>query len=194
MRAMLLLPCVLGFVGLSGCEPYSGGPDISPLIMAARQGSAGEIARLIRKGADPDQPGGVNGWTPLMHAVHKEQLASAKALIDNGAAVNLASPRAVTPLMMAAGYGDTAIVKLLLRSGADPRKQDNDGKTALDYAVVGETDIDKFTLGNCQANTVRAILDEAPDLRLAHGAFGMAARLFAHMRGCTAVTALLSRR
>jgi hypothetical protein len=125
-----------------------------------------------------------------MHAVHKEHLAAAKALIDNGAVVNLASHRGVTPLMMAAGYGDTAIVKLLLHAGADPRRQDHDDKTALDYAVAGETDIDKFTLGNCQANTVRAILDEAPDLRLARGAFGMAARLFAQLRGCTAVTAL----
>lgn len=123
---------------------------ITPLIGAAREGDAGEIGRLLRAGADPNLRGGVNDWTPLMHAIHKNRLGSVKALIAGGAGVNAASSIGETPLMMAAGYGNTPAVELLLASGADPRRKDHDGKTALDYAVAGVPDIDEFTAGKCR--------------------------------------------
>ena len=64
----------------------------------------------------------------------------------------------MTPLMIAAGYGYTPIVRLLLARGADPRIRDLDGGTAVDYAIVGMTDLDRFTFFSCSDDTVRALL------------------------------------
>jgi len=130
----------------------------SPLIVAARSGDAAEVQRLAKAGSDPNAPWGEYGWTPLMHAIHKNQIASVGALLDAGADPNRAEPGAMTPLMMAAGYGQTETVRLLMRRGADPKVADHHGETALDYALAGEADIDDFTFFRCQDATVRALI------------------------------------
>ena len=133
-----------------------------PLAGAVRSGDVAATRDLLAQRADPNAPAGGNGWTPLMHAVHKHQLATAAALIDGGANVNLAAPDGETPLMMAAGYGYSDFVKLLLARGADPRKRDAKGDTALDYAIVGANDIDRFTLFACQADTAALLAQAGP--------------------------------
>ncbi len=69
---------------------------------------------------------------------------------------------------MAPGYGYTNMVRTLLTRGAEPFAQSS-GVTALDAAVEGSIDLDRFTLGTCQTATVRALLDTAPDLKLRRG-------------------------
>lgn len=59
-------------------------PEVTFLIGAARDGDLAAIERLLGKGADPNQSGGVNGWTPLMHAIHKGQVGSMRALLAGG--------------------------------------------------------------------------------------------------------------
>ena len=46
------------------------------------------MAQLIATGADVNERGGVNDWTPLMHAVHKNQPAAVRVLIEAGADLN----------------------------------------------------------------------------------------------------------
>jgi hypothetical protein len=58
--------------------------------------------------------------------------------------------------MMAAGYGYTPIVELLLQRGADPTPADSDGNRALDYALTGT--LYRRTLFECQDSTVKALL------------------------------------
>jgi len=57
-------------------------------MMAAINGAVHAIALLIEQGADMDRQSAA-GWTALMYAVEKGELASAKALIASGANVNL---------------------------------------------------------------------------------------------------------
>ena len=47
-----------------------------------------------------------------------------QALLEAGAAVDLASSNGVTALHLAAGYGHEAVVRQLLVAGANPRRVD----------------------------------------------------------------------
>src|ERR1043165_9625531 len=98
-------------------------------IGAVRSGNVAEVRQKLAQGADPNAPDGVNDWTPLLHAIHKNQLGSVEALLDGHADPNRAV-NGLTPLMMAAGYGYTPIVRLLLARGADPNRAVN-GLTPL---------------------------------------------------------------
>lgn len=131
-----------------------------PLTAAARSGDAGAVRRLVAQGQDPNARDGVNDWSPLEHAIHKRQPAAVVALLDAGADPNRADSRGITPLMMAAGYGYTDIVQILLKRGADPRLRDRDGATALDFAITGVSDIDRFTLLDCQSETIKALRND----------------------------------
>ena len=148
---------------LAGC--FAGPRDMPPLVAAARDGNAAAVREIVKSGADPNAKYGSLNWTPLMHAIHMNQIGSVKALLDSGADVNRTGddetePRTkqldVTPLMMAAGYGYTPIVELLLRRGADPARVDGDGNRALDYALSGT--LYRVTFFECQDSTVRALI------------------------------------
>ncbi|HKR62156.1 MAG TPA: ankyrin repeat domain-containing protein, partial [Thermoanaerobaculia bacterium] len=138
MRRLLLL-----LVLILGCT-VSGNKD-SALTDAVRAGDVATVRTLCARGADPNTPSGENGWPPLMHAVHKNQLGTAAALLDAGADPNAANDRGMSALMMASGYGQRDMVALLLRRGANARLTDRNGEAAIDYALSGMTDIDAFT-------------------------------------------------
>ena len=173
---------------LAGCNMQ---PD-DPLIGAARSGDTKTLRVLLAGGADPNRRWGVNRWTPLMHAIHKNQMGSVEALLASGADINARSGDGITALMMAAGYGYTDIVQVLLDHGADVRAETSGGDNALTMAVGGVPDIDKFTVGKCQTETVAAILKKAPNLRMKDSAYGRAARLAARAAGCTDVLSLIA--
>src|SRR5690349_8113739 len=140
-----------GVLIVTGCG--FGNRDITPLVSAAREGRADLIPELVKNGADPNRRCGVNHWTPLMHAIHKHQLGSVRALLDAGADINGRSAGGETPLMMAAGYGYTELVNLLLDRGANAQLQLADGANALSLAILGVPDIDRFTVADCQLST-----------------------------------------
>lgn len=187
MARMVVIVVAILFLGGCCLEPPHA------LIGAARSGDTEAIKTLLGSGADPNQRWGVNHWTPLMHAIHKNQKASVEALLAGGADVNARSGKGTTALMMAAGYGYANIVQLLLSRGANPRAETSDGDNALAAAVGGVPDIDKFTVGACQTETVRALLAKAPDLRLKDNFYGRAARMAARAAGCSDVLALIDR-
>jgi len=126
------------------------------LDWAARTGRTDAIAELVRAGADPElHDSGPNGWTPLLHAVHKGQFGSVRALLAAGAAVDGRGDNGVTPLMQAAAQGEPKIVEELLRAGADPRLRGPIGWTVLEQAVA-----------NGHPDVVDALLRKDPGLRL----------------------------
>ena len=107
--------------------------DESPLMMAAMRGELKLAAALIDKDADVNK----TGWTPLHYAASStqgDQLGVAKLLLENAAYIDAASPNGSTTLMMAAMYGNTSTLKLLLDEGADPTLKNQLGLTAVDFA------------------------------------------------------------
>lgn len=187
MRLVALVSCA---VLLAGC--FAGSQDTPPLIAAAREGNTAAVRKLVRSGADPNAPWGPLNWTPLMHAISRYQIAAVEALLDAGADVNRTGDdeteprtkqRDVTPLMMAAGYGYTPIVELLLRHGADPARADGDGNRALDYALTGT--LYRRTFFACQDSTVRALI-------AAHAPRSISpdSRHLASLKRCSALAAL----
>jgi len=145
------------------------------LDWAARAGRADAIAELVRAGADPElRDSGPNGWTPLLHAVHKNQLGSVRALIAAGADVNGRGDNGLTPLMLAAAQGEPEIVEELLQAGANPRLHGPLRWTALERAVA-----------NGHPEVVDALLRKDPELRLGDGPRGYAIRALAWVQGHT---------
>lgn len=173
-------------------EVCGGSRVASPLIGAARSGDAAALRALLRGGADPNETGGVNGWTALQHAIHKDQMQSVAALLDGGADPNARGGGRMTPLMMAAGYGQEGIVRLLLQKGADPRLRDPQGEAAIDLALSGTTDIDSFTAGRCQPGTVKALLDAAPGTRPSGSGVSKVLALVRSKEGCAELRRVLT--
>jgi ankyrin repeat protein len=182
---MRFVVCGLAAI-LAGCGL---GEAVSPLIAAARAGDVDQIKRLAAARVDLNEPGGVNHWTPLMHAIHKNQAGAVEALLDAGANVNLVSGN-TTALILAAGYGETDIVRLLLTHGANPQLAARPGVTALAAAVGGSRDIDNNTAGKCQTDTVRVLLERDPSLLIPADSEAVQT---AQKGGCTEVVALVTK-
>ena len=85
-----------------GADPNApGAHGLTPLAAAARGGRVDAIELLLSRGADPHRGCGVKGWTPLLHALHKNQSAAAVRLM---ATCTAPSAELDDALFMAAGY------------------------------------------------------------------------------------------
>jgi len=105
------------------------------LMLAAHAGKLDMVKTLIDAGADVNQTD-ERGWGPLTKAAYNADLDRgfadvAQALIDAGANVETPIGYGVRPLMLAAGYGETAVVETLLRAGAEVLARNDGGLTAL---------------------------------------------------------------
>jgi uncharacterized protein len=105
--------------------------DESPLMIAAFRGHLELVRKLIARDADVNKP----GWAPLHYAATRGHLDVIRLLLEEHAFIDAQSPNKTTPLMMAAEYGSTAAVKLLLDEGADPLMRNELGLSAVDFAL-----------------------------------------------------------
>ncbi len=167
-----------------------GAHGVTPIISAARSGAVDSIRVLAKHGAGLNLGAGVNHWTPLLHAIHKNRIESVRALLDAGADINARGAQMGTALMMAAGYGYTGIVNLLLDRGADAYAQLDDGMNALSFAVLGVPDIERFTVADCQADTVKALRARVPDLRLPDSKPALRRLAALKLKSCAALAGL----
>jgi ankyrin repeat protein len=93
--------------------------DITPLLLAAKNGSGPMIGLLLKAGADTNAPN-ANGTTPLMLAAASGKTDALKVLLDNGATVNTRdAANGQTAVMFAAALGRGAAIKMLAEYGAD---------------------------------------------------------------------------
>jgi ankyrin repeat protein len=192
-RFALLLGLVAALFGAGACADA---PPDAPLIQAARTGSLDAIERLLDSGADVNLPGPTgDGWdaTALQHAILARQPGAVRLLLERGADPNRsAGPRSVAPLLLAAGDTDPTFVRLLLAHGADPAVEDEHGDTPLSRAVAAGTlhGPDRPMFGGCRVETVRALLEHNPVLRL-QGDAGKRAIWWARVQDCEGVLRLI---
>src|SRR5258705_2503933 len=91
----------------------------TPLVLAAKQGSAAVMAPLLTSGADANAPTS-NGTTPLMLASASGSVEAVRLLLDHGADVNATeSVRNLTAAMFAAASNRAPVIELLAKRGAD---------------------------------------------------------------------------
>lgn len=121
----------------------AGGADVNArndegdtlLMLAAYAGKLPMVQALIAAGADVNACA-ERGWTALTRTVYNADLKCGFAdvvqtLIDAGADIEAPISYGVRPLMLAAGYGETAVVECLLKAGADVQARNEGDYTAL---------------------------------------------------------------
>lgn len=119
------------------------------LITVARRDPAW-LGFLLAKGADPNL-GNNHGVTPLMLAATLGFGDGVTLLVDHGARLNDADTTGETPLITAVHRHDLAIMRALLKAGADPDRADSSGRSARDYA--GFDGKDSPLVAEIQANS-----------------------------------------
>jgi ankyrin repeat protein len=107
----------------------------TPLLQVINMGDTATIRALLDAGAtvddiDPD------GLTPLAWTAIGNRTDAARLLIEHGANVNHVDKKGMTPLLYAASidFGDSSMVDLLLKSGANAKAKSPDGLTAAELA------------------------------------------------------------
>ena len=157
-------------------------------IEHAYNGNVQEID--LRK--DLNQPAGSGSWTMLMVASHEGHYKLVKALLENGASVNLKDKCGWSALMLAAFTGQKtapSVVELLLQYGADINLANCDGRTAVFMASTkGFVEITKvlvrsganlkhrdvwnksvmetsvYTKNGCQSTVIKVLLEKCNDI------------------------------
>lgn len=104
------------------------------LIIVTKRRDATWMRFLLGKDADPTI-GDRQGMTPLMHTALLNFTDGAQALLDRKAPVDQTNRRGETALILAVQARNVAMVRLLVRNGANADKADHvAGMSARDYA------------------------------------------------------------
>ena len=97
----------------------------------------GDLADIRDAADSPDWMAGIDEDDPwrLHRAARDNDWMTARKALDDGAPVDAADDRGVTPLMCASWHGNASMVSLFLQRGADAARRDRKGRTALCYAA-----------------------------------------------------------
>ncbi len=104
------------------------------LMHAAHAGHLMAVQQLLAAGADVNAKS-PQGWTALAKAAYNGETGCGyveviKVLHDAGASLDERIFFGITPLMLAAGGGDAAVVEWLINNGADALAANEGGRTA----------------------------------------------------------------
>ena len=115
------------------------------LLHACKFGNSGLVELLLKSGADLDVTDS-DGKPPLYWAScngdNDETTRICTLLIEKGVDINQQATTGRTALMWAALKGNSGLVELLLKSGADLDVADNDGDSSILYATINDDDDD----------------------------------------------------
>jgi len=109
-------------------------PRLAKLIAAIRTWNGAEVSKILDGNPALVSMADAGGSTPLHHAAAFGTVATMKALVDGGAAVNAKNRRGATPLHWA--IHDEARARLLLAAGADKNAQQADGRSIVYQAAT----------------------------------------------------------
>jgi ankyrin repeat protein len=142
----------------AGANPNAGRE--TPVMIAARTGSADVMRLLLASGGDANAKEGVRGQTALMWAAAERHPQVVKLLLEHGANVNARTlvpapsgrggrgggggnplapqtgPNGFTPILFAARVGDLESARLLVDAGANVNDAGQDGMSPLVLATV----------------------------------------------------------
>jgi ankyrin repeat protein len=105
----------------------------TPLGYAASFGNT-EMAQILLRFEAPVDRRDQFGNTPLYWASQRGTTDLMQLLLDRKALVDSQNKQGITPLMVAASKGQGLAVRMLLKYGADPKKQDYTGRDASGWA------------------------------------------------------------
>jgi ankyrin repeat protein len=155
------------------------------LLWAAAEDHAEAVRLLLSHGADVNERSALQHfakrregqsilslgeWTPLMYAARENASATAAALIEARADLDLVDPDGATALVIAILNANYELARQLLEAGADPNVVDNDAGMGALYATV---DMHRLAIGHGRPNPRprgRFGAEDLVALLLAHGA------------------------
>jgi hypothetical protein len=121
----------------AGFDPSIVDSKGNPLLsLAVRAQFPRVVTLLLESGEDINRLSGDRGYSPLMDAVQKGDIAMVKLLLEKGAEPDLRSKDGQTALVICAGGGDEEMAELLVSHGANPLIADRLGMSALAYAKL----------------------------------------------------------
>jgi ankyrin repeat protein len=108
---------------------------VTPMLELATTHRVSSVRALLDAGAQVDEAD-EDGMTVLAWAAIANRVEMARLLIERGADVNHVDKNGMTPLLYAASidFGDSAMVDLMIQSGARTSARTKEGLTALDLA------------------------------------------------------------
>jgi ankyrin repeat protein len=163
-----------------------------PLYLAAVNGDAAILTRLLDAGEDANAVLTGEGETVLMLTAYTGNAAAVKLLLDRGADSNTQQFRGQTALMWAAAEGHADVVKLLLARGADPALAST-ASTKPERRPPGGMTALLFAARQGRIDAVRALLDGGADINQA-GADNTSPLLIAIVNGHYELASLLLER
>ncbi len=141
---------IAGTLGLWAAPLFAQSPGLE-LVHAVRDGRTGGLAPLLSShDVDTPQP---DGATALHWAAYRDDLDTARLLLDHGATAGATNDLGVTPLHLACENASAQMVRALLDAGASANAAVETGEPALmSCARTGEVE------------AVRALLDAGADV------------------------------
>ena len=145
---------------------------LAPIMEAAGYADAREMKALLARGADRKTLNEalllVSRSEPLVVGANGEEMkdasrpyaATARLLLEKGASLEARDKDGSTPLLLAATYGETGVVKLFLDKGAKIEATNTYGQTALIAAACNCPAIDMPDT----ADSVRLLLENGADI------------------------------
>jgi hypothetical protein len=167
-------------------------PNAAALVEAASKGDLAAIERLLAEGVavDAEAPGphpgsqeaaGLGQFIPggmpkfpmsslLAAILHKQQLAAERLLIG-GADPDRVNPLFGSAMHVAAGAGDSGLLKMLIDRGGDVCARNAQGQTPLEVVAAGRATLDKLAKVQAMMKSMGTklppgILDQAVNVKL----------------------------